>query len=88
MRTAIISIIFLTVFCISWISVAADFPNKAQHTLQDQGYTEINLTGHQFFGCADDDSFNTGFQAKNFVGNRVKGIICGGSWKGMTVRTF
>lgn len=50
----------------------------AKTFLEQQGYTDVVMTGHCFFGCSDDDSVSTGFNAKNMNGVIVTGCVCEG----------
>lgn len=57
----------------------------ARSALEDDGYTDIELTGYSFFGCGDDDTFHDGFRARR--GDRVvEGVVCCGWLKDCTVR--
>ncbi len=60
--------------------------DKAQSTLEDQGYTDIHMTGYAFFACSSDDTFHDGFTAKSPSGKTVEGVVCGGLLKGSTIR--
>lgn len=51
-----------------------------------QGYTDVESTGYDVFCCSDKDTFSTGFQCKDKQGNTVKGCICSGVLKGITIR--
>ncbi len=56
-------------------------------TLQSAGFTEIRTTGWSAFACGQDDTFATGFTAKNPAGQTVSGAVCCGFLtKGCTVR--
>lgn len=56
-------------------------------TLDSAGYTEIQTTGYSWFECGKDDTFHTGFRAKNPAGKVVEGTVCCGMWsKGCTIR--
>ena len=59
----------------------------ATRALEAQGYTEIKFSGLSVFGCSDDDFFRKGFTAKGASGKVVDGVVCGGFFKGATVRT-
>lgn len=61
-------------------------PESATTALTGAGYTNIQLTGYRFFGCSEDDLFKTGFTAKGPTGQTVKGVVCGGIFKGSTIR--
>lgn len=63
-------------------------PKAAKHILEDQGYSNIETTGHAWFGCGKDDTYSTGFNAKGPTGRNVSGVVCSGWLKGGTVRTF
>lgn len=63
----------------------SDF-NKAKKQLEAQGYTEIVNTGIDVFCCGENDSFSTGFKAKDKLGNQVSGCVCSGLLKGITIR--
>jgi hypothetical protein len=58
----------------------------AVDTLTKAGYKDIETTGYSFFGCGSDDRFSTGFVATNPAGQRVKGVVCSGFFKGGTIR--
>jgi hypothetical protein len=61
----------------------------AQDALEDAGYTQIKITGYQFFACSQDDTYATGFEATSSAGHRVSGVVCAGFlFKGATIRTF
>lgn len=56
-------------------------------TLRSVGFTDIQTTGYSMFGCGDDDTFSTGFTAKNTSGDPVSGVVCCGFiGKGCTIR--
>lgn len=64
--------------------------DRARRTLEDQGFTNVTLTGYSF-SCAGHDSTCTGFTAMSpFVGRNVSGAVgCGYggcSFKGCTIR--
>lgn len=59
----------------------------ARHILESAGYTKINLGGHAWYACSDDDSRSTEFTAIGPTGQRVKGAVCCGLWaKNCTIR--
>lgn len=66
--------------------VACTAPERAQDTLAAQGYTEVGLTGYAYLACGHDDRFATAFTAIGPSGQRVKGSVCSGFFKGNTVR--
>lgn len=56
--------------------------------LEDQGMSDIKLTGHRFIGCGKEDTTSDGFEATAMSGRRVSGVVCGsfGWGKSYTVR--
>lgn len=60
--------------------------NKTIRVLEDQGFTDIEITGYEPFACSKDDDFATGFRAKSVTGKTVTGTVCSGFLKGATVR--
>lgn len=82
MKKIIIAILFLiTTSCTS----SNDF-EKGKQQLESQGYTEVKNTGWSAFCCDEKDSFSTGFSCKDKSGREVKGCICSGVLKGITIR--
>lgn len=61
-------------------------PTTAERILSGQGMTNIEVGGYTFFGCSEDDWFRSTFTALDANGKRVNGVICGGFFKGYTVR--
>lgn len=59
---------------------------KGKKQLEMQGYTDVENTGYNAFCCADKDTYSTGFKCKDKQGNVVKGCICSGVLKGITIR--
>lgn len=66
--------------------VACTAPNKATRALENQGFTDIEITGYSPFSCGEDDWSSTGFRAKNAQDQIVEGTVCCGAWKSCTVR--
>lgn len=61
--------------------------DETNRVLKSQGYTGINITGHEFFSCSSDDFSSTGFSATNAAGRQVSGVMCCGMFfKSCTVR--
>jgi hypothetical protein len=58
----------------------------ARRVLAEQGFTDVEMTGHEPFMCGRDDGFSTGFTATSPNGKRVSGAVCNGLFKGSTVR--
>jgi hypothetical protein len=58
----------------------------SRKALEASGFTNIQFTGWELWGCSNSDDFATGFVATNMNGKRVKGIVYCGIWKSCTVR--
>lgn len=72
-----------------WAAVGCTSSNdfkKGKQILESQGYTDVEKTGHEWFCCSDDDSYSTGFKAKDKNGNKVEGCFCSAIGKGITTR--
>lgn len=59
---------------------------RSTQVLFDSGYSDITITGYQWYGCGDGDTYTTGFRAKNPAGRMVSGVVCCGILKSCTVR--
>ena len=56
-------------------------------TLDSNGFTDIRTTGFNAFECGKEDTYSTGFTARNAKGKLVSGTVCCGFLsKGCTVR--
>jgi len=59
----------------------------ASRALTAQGFTNVEVTGYDFFACSKDDFYHTGFTAKNTQGTKVTGTVCSGLlFKSATIR--
>jgi hypothetical protein len=61
-------------------------PHEAYRVLTTSGYTNIYVGGYSYFMCGRDDWFRTRFTAIGVNGQPVSGAVCGGVFKGYTVR--
>jgi hypothetical protein len=61
-------------------------PDKTVRLLEQQGYTNVTITGWRPFMASSKESFSTGFEATSPNGNRVSGAVTGGFLKGSTIR--
>lgn len=75
---------FATLFTLALSACTDD--DATRRTLVSSGYTEIVVTGYEMFGCGKDDTYVTGFRAKNPNGVQVTGVVCCGVMKSCTVR--
>jgi hypothetical protein len=79
--------IVLALLAVSMTACAPMPDGRATRALEAQGYTEIQFHGLSIFGCSEDDFFRKEFTAKGASGKVVEGVVCGGIFKGATVRT-
>ena len=78
----------ITMMCFITISLTACSDDRgAQKALAGAGYTDIKTDGYTFWGCGKDDTYHTKFTAKGPTGVTVTGTVCGGVFKGSTIRT-
>lgn len=80
------SLILVTAMIATVVLSGCTRPGQAREVLSAQGYENIEVTGWDMFGCGEDDTFQTGFQADGPNGQRVDGVVCSGIFKGATVR--
>jgi len=79
----------LIVLSITLVALIAGCTNNADTTrvLSQQGYTDIRMTGYQWFACSKDDFYHTGFIAKTPANVEVEGCVCSGLlFKNSTIR--
>lgn len=72
------------ILAISAASCTSD--KEAIRAVEAMGMKDVRPTGYRFFGCGEDDTFHTGFEATNVKGERVTGVVCSAVLKGATVR--
>lgn len=76
----------IILFIIVMLNTCTD-EKEAQRILTANGYTEIEYTGHSWFGCSKDDTYATGFKAKTATGQQIEGVVCSGLFfKNSTIR--
>ena len=86
MKKLITYAFFTTVFLLNTSCTSKNDFYNGKNQLENQGYTDVVDTGYNAFCCSDRDNFSTGFKAKDKKGNEVKGCICSGLLKGITIR--
>lgn len=80
-------IILVAIISIALSSCSSDNDfKKGKSQLENQGYTDVKNTGYDWFCCDEKDHFSTGFSCKDKKGKEVKGCICSGLLKGITIR--
>jgi hypothetical protein len=58
----------------------------AKRVLDNEGYTNVQMTGTNSFSCGGGDLYRTGFKATNLNKKSVEGTVCSGIFKGNTIR--
>ena len=61
-------------------------PSGARRVLESSGFTDIEIGGHAWFSCGNDDNFATTFRATGPSGKPVTGAVCRGVFKNSTIR--
>lgn len=75
-----------------WLLLALFFagcaPDEATaiRAIKAVGLNHVKLGLYPFFQCANEDYFNSAFTAYTREGNKIKGAVCCGVFKGCTVR--
>lgn len=59
---------------------------NAKRVLEQQGYTNVQITGARAWGCSDDDIYRTGFRATSPAGIVLTGVVCRNAMKASTIR--
>lgn len=78
--------ILIVLAAVIMISGCTDADN-AHRILENNGYSNIQITGYNLFGCSEDDFQHTGFTATGPTGKTVSGTVCSGIlFKNSTVR--
>lgn len=79
--------ILISVAFVLFIVGCTDNEN-AQRILQQNGYTQIQMTGYNFFSCSESDTYHSGFRALSPDGKHtVTGTVCAGLFfKNSTIR--
>jgi hypothetical protein len=77
----------MILLCLALVACGDPRGDNVTATLKAAGYTDIHLTGWAPFGCSDDDTFATGFNAKGPSGAPASGTVCSNLVvKGSTIR--
>lgn len=74
---------FLMVFWLAGCYNTSD----AENATRSMGFTDVEVKGHAWFACSEDDFYSTRFKAVNSKGENVSGAVCSGLFfKNSTVR--
>jgi len=58
----------------------------SKELLTEQGYTDIVIGNYDWWGCGENDWWQTEFKAISPSGQEVTGTVCKGLWKKKTIR--
>lgn len=61
-------------------------PDGAKRVLAEQGYSQIETDGFDWFACPKDDTYATAFVARGPNGLMVHGTVCRGFFFGSHIR--
>ena len=84
-KILMISLLFMNLVFVQSCTSDNDF-NKGKSQLEQQGYTNVENTGHAWFCCDEKDTYSTGFKCKDKSGNTVSDCFCSTVLKGVTIR--
>jgi hypothetical protein len=84
LRTVFLSLLFCAVI-VYWFNFAPGRQEKVVGILESQGYENIITGGYNFLGCSSDDAQRLEFKAE-YNNRSVQGFVCGGMFKGYTIR--
>lgn len=77
---------FVCLFSLFLVGCYTD-PDGARRVLQQNGYTNIEITGYRYGMGGEDDTYVTGFRARSPNGQTVTGAVTRGLYlKGSTIR--
>lgn len=79
-------VVFIIIFVLSFSLRGCTDEEGAQRVLQQNGYTNITITGYRWGMGGENDTYVTGFEATSPSGARVSGAVCSGMFKGSTIR--
>jgi hypothetical protein len=81
--------IMISILVVALISAAGcTDPQSARKALLAAGYSNVEITGYDWFACSKDDTYSTAFRATGPTGVQVEGAVCQGLlFKGSTIRT-
>jgi hypothetical protein len=68
--------------------VPSEVFSRSQQAIADQGYTNIQYQGYEWFACGQEDQFGLRYAATAPNGRRVTLAACSGWFKGVTIRTI
>ena len=75
----------LAVIATLMLAACSDAPS-AERALDNLGFKDVKVTGYRIWGCGEEYTFHTGFEAVNPNGKIVTGVVCSGWLRGSTVK--
>lgn len=72
-------IVVLLLIIVILMLTGCDGKADAKRVLEEEGYTQVEMTGYRWTGCSEDDFYHEGFKATTVAGRRVSGVVCGGN---------
>ncbi len=83
-----IPLLFVIFFILCFFLTSCNGNAASTDILEDQGYSNVKITGYNLFACSEDDMYRLNFTATNPNGTPVKGVVCSAPFKGYTIRFF
>jgi hypothetical protein len=80
--------LFVLFFILCFFLTSCNGNATSTTILEEQGYTNVEITGYNPFACSEDDMYRLNFTATSPNGTPVKGVVCSAPLKGYTIRFF
>ena len=80
--------LFVLFFILCFFLTSCNGNTTSTTILEEQGYTNVEITGYNPFACSEDDMYRLNFTATSPNGTPVKGVVCSAPLKGYTIRFF
>lgn len=61
-------------------------PDAARRVLEQNNYSQIEITGYRFFMSSREEMYSTGFRAISPSGEPISGAVTSGFFGGQTIR--
>lgn len=84
-QSLLAALIIATIFSF-YLRECADNKSNAKQVLQQNGYTNITITGNRCEMVNEKETYVTGFEAISPSGAKVSGVVYGDSPKNSTIR--
>ena len=80
--------LFVLFFILCFFLTSCNGNATSTTILEEQGYTNVEITGFNPFACSQDDMYRLNFTATSPNGTPVRGVVCSAPLKGYTIRFF